>query len=170
MLLRCYGDQSVSPRSPRSASRKRSIPVLTHEEATQLLVEYHFGRLPPHLNAAVEAHVRACPSCRRQGIDHAVTEKRVIQRKLRHMRPLRRLLSKRRRPLLLLLMVLIVFQTAVFELVRPDSPLAALLKGGSSATALGSPSPPTTPTGRTLTADHTFDAGSIGITALALSP
>src|SRR5262245_17390400 len=131
-VLRCYGERRVSPRSAR---RKKNIPVLSHKEVADLLVDYHFGRLSPSMNAAVEAHVRSCPNCKRQGLDHAVTEKRVIQRKLRHVRPFRHLVSRRRRPLFLLLALLVLFQLVIFEVVRPDSPFAALLGGAASATA-----------------------------------
>jgi hypothetical protein len=143
---------------------------MSHEEATSLLLDYHFGRLPPSVNRAIEAHVRSCPSCRRQGLDHAETERRDIQRKLRHIRPLRQLVSRRRRPLLLILTLLVVFQLAVFELVRPDSPLAAVLRGGPAGATATPAKPSATPTPRTLAAVGTYGSVAVDISTLALAP
>jgi hypothetical protein len=44
------------------------------------LVDYHFGRLSPEMNAAIEQHVRTCDQCRTEGLVRLATEKRVAAR------------------------------------------------------------------------------------------
>src|SRR5262249_24992238 len=108
----------------------------------------------------------SCPVCKRKGLDHAVTEKRVTLRKLRRVRPFRRLLSRRSRVIFLVLSLLLLLQLIAFEVLRSDSPFAALIHGSQSAAATPSP----TPTPRPLTASRAFEAASASITTLALAP
>ncbi|HEY7982858.1 MAG TPA: zf-HC2 domain-containing protein [Ktedonobacterales bacterium] len=44
------------------------------------MVDYHFGRLSPEMNAAVEQHVRSCERCQAEGLRHLATEKRSALR------------------------------------------------------------------------------------------
>ena len=102
---------------------RRPIPRLNHEEAVGYLLEYTFGRLSPRMNAAVEAHVRGCVTCQRQGLSHAATEKRVMDRRLRRIKPGRgRGISRRARALILLLVLIIVLQLLVIEGLRGALP------------------------------------------------
>jgi hypothetical protein len=44
------------------------------------MVDYHFGRLSPAMNAAIERHVRSCDQCQAEGMGHLATEKRSAVR------------------------------------------------------------------------------------------
>jgi hypothetical protein len=94
-----------------------SPPRITHDRVVELLVDYHLGRLDPALNRAIEQHVASCPLCQIQGLAHAGTEKRVIQRRIRKAKPTRRrLISRRGRVVLALLVVVLLAQIIVYEL------------------------------------------------------
>jgi Putative zinc-finger len=138
-----------------------------------LLVDYHFGRLSPEINAAVEAHVRDCAVCQRQGLAHAPTEKRQIMRRLRKVRPARALVSRRGRTVLLLLIVLLIVQLVVFEVITQGA-LFSLFAGGPApagpSASTTATSPTTAPAQSALASSLTFDKGSTGATALAVSP
>jgi hypothetical protein len=47
------------------------------------MVDYHFGRLSPQMNEAVERHVRSCEMCQREGMVHLATQKRESVRTVR---------------------------------------------------------------------------------------
>ena len=126
--------------SRRQATRK-AVPKLSHEEAVGHLVEYEFGRLSPMMNAAVEAHVRSCPICQRQGLDHAATEKRQIEKRIRHLKPVRHRMSKRGRIFIVLLLLLVIGQLAIIKISQ----------GGLLGKGVGAASP----TGATITATPT---------------
>jgi hypothetical protein len=99
--------------------RRGRIPKLSHSQAADYLVEYHFGRLSPELNAAVERHVRDCPLCRRDGLVHAATEKREIQRHIRRVKPTaRHKLSRRGTMILLFLAIIVLAQLIVLALLH----------------------------------------------------
>ena len=55
-------------------------PRLTHQSVRAHLVDYHFGRLSPAMNAAIEQHVRSCDKCRAEGLAHLATERRSAAR------------------------------------------------------------------------------------------
>ena len=149
----------------RRQSTRKPIPKLSHEQAIEQLVEYEFGRLSPVMNAAVEAHVRSCPICQRQGLNHAATEKRHIERSIRHMKPARRRLSKRGRYLILILMFVIIAQVAVVEISR-----GGLLGNNNPASPGVTPSPSqATATPQSLTPSATLTQSSAG-GAVALAP
>lgn len=150
--------------SRRQATRK-PVPKLSHEQAVEQLVEYEFGRLSPMMNAAVEAHVRSCPICQRQGLDHAATEKRQIERHIRHLKPTRRRLSKRGRVFILLLLLLIIGQIAIIRISQGG--LLGRHTGGSTATTTPQASPTASP--RVLSAGKQFAQSSDG-GALAVAP
>jgi hypothetical protein len=100
--------------------RRRKVepnpPRITHDRVVELLVDYHLGRLDPVINRAIELHVSNCPLCQIQGLAHAGTEKRVIQRRIRRVKPTRRrLISRRGRILLILLLLILLAQVVVFE-------------------------------------------------------
>lgn len=145
------------------------MPQLRHDEAVQYLIDYQFGRLPRHLNAAVEAHIRTCSICQRQGLGHAATEKREIARQFRKVRPGKQRLSGRGRGIIIFLIVLAVLQLGVFELSRgANSPLGSLFGGHPSRAA--SPTATAIATPPVLTASRTYDPASAGAVALSLSP
>lgn len=149
---------------------KRSIiPELSHDEAMAQLVDYHVGRLSREMNAAVEAHIKICPICQRRGLRQAANEKRTIQRRIRHVRPTRRLLSKRGRGFLLFLTVLVVTQLIAIQFLRGAIPLPGFLHGIPRVTISQSPAT-STPTPATLASSSTFDPASSDTAAMALSP
>lgn len=128
------------------------------------MVDFELGRLPERQNAAVAQHVRSCPICQRQGLMHAATERRAIVRKLRHVKPTRRMFSRRARIILLLLTVALLFQLLVFELLQPNSPLLAPFRTAPAPTSTPTPtiapttSPSPTATVRALQPRPTFSA------------
>ncbi|MGH2487455.1 MAG: WD40 repeat domain-containing protein, partial [Ktedonobacterales bacterium] len=127
------------------------------------LVEYEFGRLSPMMNAAVEAHVRSCPICQRQGLDHAATEKRQIEKRIRHLKPARHRMSRRGRILIVLLLLLVLGQLAIIKISQ----------GGLLGKSLGAASPTSstnsaTPTPRALTSGVSLARSSGG--SVAFSP
>jgi hypothetical protein len=128
----------------RREADRRPIPRLTHEEAVGHLLEYTFGRLSPRMNAAVEAHVRGCTICQRQGLSHAATEKREMDRRIRRIRPGRKGgMSRRVRALILVLVVIVLIQLVVIEGLRGALPFK--LPFGSAAPALQWHAPPEPP-------------------------
>lgn len=149
--------------------KRTTIPELSHDEAMTQLLDYHVGRLSREMNAAVEAHIKICPICQRRGLRQAANEKRTIQRRIRHVRPTRRLLSRRGRGFLLFLTVLLVTQLIVIEFLRGAIPLPGFLRGIPRVTISQSTST-STPTPATLASSSTFDPASSGTTAMALSP
>ena len=90
-------------------------PRITHDRVVELLVDYHLGRLDPVLNRAIELHVSQCPLCQIQGLAHAGTEKRVVQRRIRRVKPKRQgVISRRGRIFLILLLLILLAQVVVF--------------------------------------------------------
>lgn len=67
--------------------RRRPRAVISHEQATRYLVDYHFGRLPREREIEVEAHLRVCPRCASEGLRHEPAAKRAAGRKLEAVRP-----------------------------------------------------------------------------------
>lgn len=120
----------------RRHADQRSTPKLSHEEAVGQLVEYTFGRLSPRMNAAVEAHVRECQICQRQGLGHAATEKRQMARRIRRLRPgKRRGMSRGTRLLIFLLLLIVIVQVVIIEALRGALPFH--LPFGALSLALG---------------------------------
>ncbi len=102
----------------RKADEKRA-PRITHDQVVELLVDYHLGRLSQATNRAIESHVAHCPLCQMQGLDHTVTEKRAVQRRIRKVKPKRRrLISRRGRIIILMLVLIILAQIIAYEVVR----------------------------------------------------
>jgi Putative zinc-finger len=98
-------------------------PRITHDRVVELLVDYHLGRLDPVLNRAIELHVSHCPLCQMQGLARAGTEKRVIQRRIRRVKPKRRsVISRRGRILLILLLLIILAQVVVLAVAHSHLP------------------------------------------------
>lgn len=142
----------------RRQAKRKPVPKLSHEQAIEQLVEYEFGRLSPIMSAAVEAHVRSCPICQRQGLNHAVTEKRQIERHIRHLKPARRRLSKRGRLFILVLLLLIIGQLAIIRISQGG--LLGKHSGGSTSPTPTSGASTSAP--QTLAPTQTFTQSSTG--------
>lgn len=149
----------------RRKSQRMTVPKLSHDDAVQYLVEYHFGRLPPAVNAAVEAHVSVCRICQRQGLNHAATEKRDIARQIKRIRPGKRRVSRRGRNIIVLLAFAGIVQLAAYALLR-----SPIVSHGAAPGPSADVSVTQTATASTLTALSTFDGASAGTVALAASP
>lgn len=154
-----------------SRGKRTTLPELSHDEAMAHLVDYHVGRLSREMNAAVEAHIKDCPICQRRGLRQAANEKRTIQRRIRRVRPTRRMLSKRGRGFLLFLTVLLLTQVVAVQFLRGVIPLPSFFRTIpqvriTQATATSTPTPPPA----TLTPSSTFAPASSDTAAMALSP
>ena len=109
---------STSSRTSGPRPERRTMASMSHEQAAEMLVDFELGRLSARRSAAVEQHVRSCEICRKQGLGHAVTERRQIIRKLDRVRPTRRIFSARARAVILVLMIALLFELIVFELLH----------------------------------------------------
>ncbi len=155
----------------RQQAKSRAIPKLSHEQVVGHLLEYQFGRLDSRMNAAVEDHIRQCRICQKQGLSHASTEKRAIERRVRRLRPkpLRRLISRRGRNTLLVLSFIAIVQVAVISLVGGSpAALAGIFSFGHPLPVSGAVTP--TPTMVRLTPTSTLNPDSATSTAAAVSP
>ncbi len=109
-------------------SRRKSLPRLSHEEVVARFVDYHFGRLTPEMNRAVEAHVRTCARCKRERLTNAASERQASNRKLRRVRGGKPLLGPRGRIALLALTLLITAQAVLVQVTRGQAqPLLSLI-------------------------------------------
>lgn len=109
-------------------ARGKGQTRLSHEEVAERMVDYHFGRLSPAMNRAIEAHIRSCPRCKAEGLRGAASEREASGRKLRRVRGGKPLIGPRGRITLLALAVLIIAQTVLFQVTRGQAqPLITLL-------------------------------------------
>ncbi|HEX9035636.1 MAG TPA: zf-HC2 domain-containing protein [Ktedonobacterales bacterium] len=91
---------------------------LTHEEVVERFVDYHFGRLTPAMNRAIETHVRSCERCRREGLTRAASDRQSANRKLRSVRGGKPALGPRGRIALLALALVIAGQFVLYQVAR----------------------------------------------------
>jgi WD40 repeat protein len=144
-----------------------AIPRLRHEQVVESFVDYHFGRLSPEMNLAIERHARSCARCKREGLNRAANERKDAVRKLRGVHGGKPLLRRRTRNILLVLMLALVAQVLVYQVVNGRaSALVSLLSGGHADGGLvsGDQTPPTT-----LRSTNAFPLITTGATAIALS-
>ena len=97
--------------------KRRPIPRLQHEQVVEIFVDYHFGRLSPEMNTAVERHVRSCARCKREGMTNAANERKGAVRRLRGVRGGKPLLGRRARNVVLIL-TLLFRPTGLFSIPR----------------------------------------------------
>ena len=117
---RCYAE-SRAERGEQVLKRGRSraaIPRLRHEQVVEKFVDYHFGRLSPEMNIAIERHVRSCARCKREGLTHAANERKGAARQLRGVRGGKPLLSRRTRNILFALLVIAIAQLVVYQIIN----------------------------------------------------
>lgn len=149
--------------------RRRTVPKLSHDAVREHMLDYHFGRLSPQMNAAVERHIQTCQLCQREGLTHLATQKRDAVRQSRR-RAKRR---DRTRPLRMLALLLTVVLLLLLVLVASARGSHLPWLGASAQKAPTSTSaamPTATPTPATLAAALTFGAASSGSVAVATSP
>jgi WD40 repeat protein len=157
----------------RQQANSKAIPALSHEEVVGHLLEYQFGRLSPRMNAAVEAHVKQCRICQRQGLGHAATERRATERRARRVRPkpARRMFSQRGRNFLIVLALIAIVQICIIELTGgPNSPLLALFSSGRALPAAPATTATSIATVAVITPTTAFDAASASAVAATVSP
>jgi WD40 repeat protein len=150
-------------------SNRRNIPRLSHEAVREHLLDYHFGRLSPQLNEAVERHVRSCSICQQEGLGHLATQKRqgvrMARKRVRRRSPagLIRLLTLALTALLLILLVQIsIARGLTLPWSTPKRHASPTVTATHPATA--------TPAPTTLTAALSFGSQSTGGLAVAVSP
>ncbi len=139
---------------------------LSHGDAVMLLVDYHFGRLSPAQTAAVEAHLRTCDVCQREGLRHAPTERREAARKSSRLRPQRQRRSRSQTRLLLVLLLVLGAVSALAYMQGQTHALSGVVSLLSSSRAQKAE----TPDVPALTAARQFDVSSRGAVAVAMSP
>lgn len=99
-------------------TRRKPIPRLTHQDVVERYVDYHFGRLPPEMNRAVETHIGSCKQCKREGLKRAAADRHAAVRKLRGVRGGKPLISPRGRVALLALILLLIAQLVIVSVIR----------------------------------------------------
>lgn len=81
-------------------------------------MDYHFGRLTPAMNRAVEAHIAACERCKREGLKGAAAQRQAAGRRLRRVRGGKPFIGPRGRIALLTLALLIAIQFVLVAVTR----------------------------------------------------
>ncbi len=158
----------VGDRAPVFSQKSHGRPQqrLTHEEVVERFVDYHFGRLTPAVNRAIETHVRSCARCKREGLTNAAAERQAANRRLRRVRGGKPLIGPRGRLALLALTLLVVAQIALFQVTRgQEKPLLSLINQWRAQGAVGAP--PGAPIA--LGAKWRMPAATAGASAIALS-
>src|SRR5262249_38937730 len=124
------------------------------------------------MNAAVEAHVKQCRICQRQGLGRAATERRATERRARRVRPkpARRMFSRRGRTFLIVLAVIALVQICIIELTGGStSPLLALFSQGRARPAASATTATPVATVAVITPTTAFDAASASAVGAAVS-
>lgn len=149
----------------RSRAQRQPVPRLDHDEVVARFVDYHFGRLAPEMDRAVEAHVRSCPQCQREGLRREVADRRRAQRKLAGVRGGRRRKWNLGRPLVSILMGLaLVVVLVYFVTTGRTATLVTLVTGEWKAPTLSAP--PIT----AIDSNNRLSLATQGAVAIALSP
>ncbi len=145
---------------------RTAIPRLRHEQVVENFVDYHFGRLSPEMNAAIERHVQSCARCKREGLTNAANERKGTVRQLRSVRGGKPLVRRRVRNLLLLLTLVLLIQVVIFQIAngRANALLSLLSHGPSASIGGNQPSP------IILAPTNAFPLITSGASAIALSP
>lgn len=130
-------------------------------------MDYHFGRLSPEMNIAIERHVRSCQRCKREGLTNAANERKGTVRKLRGVRGGKPLLGRRARNIILILLLLLAAQVLVYQAVNgKTAALVSLLSNGHAGDpGLGAPQIPVV----TLHSSNALPLITSGASAIALS-
>ncbi len=135
------------------------------------MMDYHFGRLSPELNAAVERHARSCAICQREGLVHLATQKREAVRLSRRSVQMH---SQKRRLIRLfelgftICLLLLFVPVIALPAYRQRLPWFSSHTGSHVPTRTATIAPTPTPT--LLAPAVTFAPESSGSVAAALSP
>ena len=143
-----------------------AIPRLNHEQVVEHFVDYHFGRLSPAMNKAIERHVRSCARCKREGLTNAANERKGAVRRLRSVRGGKPLLGRRGRNWVMFLTLILLMQVVIYEVANGRaSALVSLLSQDRSAQVNAGAGPPTA-----LSPTNALPLITDGSSAIALSP
>jgi hypothetical protein len=135
------------------------------------MMDYHFGRLSPELNAAVERHVRSCAICQREGLVHLATEKREAVRLSRRsvkVNSQKRRMTRMFELLLTVCLLLLLVPVLAIPAYRQRLPWLNFSAGAHHPRATATSTP--TPTPAPLNPTVTFATQSSGAAAIVLSP
>lgn len=142
------------------------IPRLRHEQVVEKFVDYHFGRLSPEMNKAIERHVRSCARCKREGLTNAANERKGAVRRLRSVRGGKPLFGRRGRNWILLLVLILATQVVIYEIANGRANALMSLLSQTGATQINAPQSPTV----SLSSSNAFPLITGGASAIALSP
>lgn len=146
--------------------RRAAIPRLRHEQVAESFVDYHFGRLSPEMNIAIERHIKSCARCKREGLTNAANERRLAGRQLRGVRGGKPLIGRRGRNWIMLLLLILVMQVVIFQIANGQaSSMISLLGQSNSASVVAPSSAPVT-----LNPSNVLPFSTEAATAIALSP
>ncbi len=147
---------------------RAAIPRLRHEQVVEKFVEYHFGRLSPEMNLAIERHVRSCQRCKREGLTNAANERKGAARQLQGVRGGKPLISRRTRNVLFTLLLIAIVQLLVYQIVngRAGAFISLLSQGSSGSAQIPSTQAPVVK----LSPGGAFPLVTSGASAIALSP
>lgn len=147
---------------------RSAIPRLRHEQVVESFVDYHFGRLSPEMNTAIERHVRSCSRCKREGLTNAANERKGAIRQLRSVRGGKPVLSRRSRNILIFLTIIIVVQVVIYQVAngRASALLTLLSQGYIGSASIGGNQTPAVK----LQSTNAFPLVTSGASAIALSP
>ena len=145
---------------------RAAIPRLRHEQVVEKFVDYHFGRLSPEMNTAIERHVRSCARCKREGLTNAANERKGAVRRLRSVRGGKPLFGRRGRNWILLLTLILATQVVIYEIANGHANALVSLLSQSGSTQVGATQAPTVK----LSPSNAFPLITGGASAIALSP
>lgn len=150
----------------RAGRRRGAIPRLRHEQVAEIYVDYHFGRLAPEMNTAVERHIKSCARCKREGLTNAASQRKQAGRKLRGVRGGKPLLGRRGRKWAMLLLLIVVTQVVIFQVANGKTSSLSSLLGRPNIGGVNAPSAKPL----ALTASNSLPLNTGGATAIALAP
>lgn len=150
----------------RRGRARVAIPRLRHEQVVENFVDYHFGRLSPEMNKAIERHVRSCARCKREGLTNAANERKGAVRRLRSVRGGKPLLGRRGRNWIMFLTLILLMQVVIYEVAngRANAVLALLSQGSGAQVSVN------TAPSVTLSPTNALPLITAGSSAVALSP
>ena len=146
--------------------RRAAIPRLRHEQVAESFVDYHFGRLSPEMNIAIERHVKSCARCKREGLTNAANERKLAGRRLRGVRGGKPLIGRRGRNWIMLLLLILVMQVVIFQIANGQATSLVSLLSHSNNAQVGAPS--SSPV--TLTPSNVLPLNTGNASAIALAP
>lgn len=149
----------------RPGRGRGAIPRLRHEQVAESYVDYHFGRLSPEMNTAIERHIKSCARCKREGLTNAASQRKQAGRRLRGVRGGKPLVGRRGRMWIMLVLLVALTQVVIYQIANGHTAsLSSLLTRPNSADVSLPASKPVT-----LTASNSLPLNTSGATAIAVA-